>query len=85
MASRTNSEVVPEDGADEHYSPATPEQQEQTNFVVDEIYGLYAGTIGKFKRGELPVYNPDLFADMTEQKFFDWVVQNSPDAGKLFG
>ena len=63
---------------------AAIEKDMKKNIVFSQINKLYSETICRFRKGELLVYNPNLFIYLTKEKFFTWIFRNNPEIGNLF-
>ena len=54
------------------------------NLVLAQINKLYDNVIEKFQRGELIVYNPNLFCNLSKEKFIKWIIINNSEIRNLY-
>lgn len=52
--------------------------------TINKINELYNNVIEKFRKGELDVYNPDIFCRLTRNNFIDWIINHNPHVAEIF-
>ncbi|AQN68216.1 hypothetical protein [Saudi moumouvirus] len=58
--------------------------QHQKQIAIENIIDMYDKIIIDFKSGKLPIYNPNLFKFLSQEKFICWVIQNNKNLKELF-
>lgn len=60
------------------------EREIKKNIIMDSINILYKNTIESFKNGNKLVYNPNIFFNITSERFIDWIINNNNELTELF-
>jgi hypothetical protein len=50
---------------------------------IDYVYCLYQSVFEEFRKGNFPVYRPEIFKNLTFEIFLDWIMENNPDFARL--
>ncbi|AGF85432.1 hypothetical protein QJ854_gp350 [Moumouvirus goulette] len=58
--------------------------QYEKQIAIENIIKMYNEVIVNFKNGNLPVYNPNLFNFLSQEKFIKWAIQNNKNLKELF-
>lgn len=56
-----------------------------TNKLANYINYLYDAVIHDFHQNKLGLYNPKIFARLTRERFFQWVLDSNPEVRTQFG
>lgn len=52
------------------------EKEIERRKIMDQLNRMYVKIFEKFKNGELVVYNPNIFAKLTREKFINWTINS---------
>lgn len=66
------------------YTDIDTQKEIQQSTAIDCLYQLYKNTFEPFRKGEMLVFNPNVFSGLTAEKFIDWAINNNPDLAELF-
>jgi len=53
------------------------ERFSKQSLFMNRIHELYLNVMTAYRNGGLLIYNPDIFANLTEQQFIDWILENN--------
>lgn len=59
------------------------EKDQRRNLFIDHIHYLYLNIIAEFRKGNHPNYNHCIFSGLTEEKFFEWIVENNAEIKEI--
>ncbi len=57
--------------------------EKEKNKIFDDLRKIYRLVFKKYRVGNLPIYNPDIFSELTEEGFIYWVSKNNPDMAHI--
>lgn len=56
---------------------------DEKDFIMEQIDKLYYFVFERFRRGELKVFNPNIFSGLTREKFISWIVENNEEVREI--
>jgi hypothetical protein len=75
--------VICEVSSDEKDEQSIQIEREKEKFIKN-LKKIYHNVFENFKKGNLIIYDLDIFSKLTEEKFISWATKNSPHTTGLF-
>lgn len=72
---------------DEQYENDTNSEygclDDERDLIMEQIDKLYVSVFERFRKGELMIFNPNVFLRLTRERFISWIIENNEEVREI--